>query len=70
MNMDVDKWPFVLNLTAIEAGCIMEALATKAAEDRSKARDLEYENNSLRNRTADLETRVRIIEQSIKKEDE
>ena len=65
MDMDVDKWPFVLNLTAIEAGCIMEALATKAAEDRSKARDLEYENNSLRNRTTELESRVGKIEMSL-----
>ena len=65
MNMDVDKWPFVLNLTAIEAGCIMEALATKAAEDRSKARDLEYENNSLLNRTTELESRVGKIEMSL-----
>ena len=68
MNMDVDKWPFVLNLTAIEAGCIMEALATKATEDRRKAQDLEYENNSLRNKTDDLEQRVREIELSITKE--
>lgn len=65
MDMDVDKWPFVINLTAIEAGCIMEALATKATEDRSKARDLEYENNSLRNRTTELESRVGKIEMSL-----
>ena len=65
MNMDVDKWPFVLNLTAIEAGCIMEALATKATEDRRKAQDLEYENNSLCNRTTELESRVGKIEMSL-----
>ena len=65
MNMDVDKWPFVLNLTAFEAGCIMEALATKATEDRRKAQDLEYENNSLRNRTTELESRVGKIERSL-----
>ena len=65
MNMDVDKWPFVLNLTAIEAGCIMEALATKATEDRRKAQDLDYENNSLRNLTTELESRVGKIEMSL-----
>jgi hypothetical protein len=65
MNMDVDKWPFVLNLTAIEAGCIIEALATKATEDRRKAQDLEYENNSLLNRTTELESRVGKIEMSL-----
>ena len=65
MNLDVDKYPFVLNLTAIEAGCIMEALATKATEDRRKALDLEYENNSLRNRTTELESRVDKLEMSL-----
>ena len=65
MNLDIDKWPYVLNLTAIEATCVIEALAAKATEDRRRAIDTEYENNELRNKTDDLEKRVRTIELSI-----
>ena len=63
-----DKIAMIVNLTVHEAQSVIEALATKATEAEAQARDFEYENNSLSNRTTDLESRVRKIEESIYKE--
>jgi len=62
LNFEQDKIPVIANLSVIEIQSVIEALATKATKEKEQAREVGYENNSLRNRTADLETRVRIIE--------
>lgn len=65
MDLGIDKWPYCLDLTALEVQCVIEALATKATEEKRKSRELEYENNSLSNRTTELESRVGKIERSL-----
>lgn len=62
MDMATDKWPFCLNMTVYEAVSVIEALATKCTAARNEANDLRYENNSLREKTNDLDSRVRLIE--------
>lgn len=62
MDMATDKWPFCLNMTAYEAGSVIEALATKCTAAQNEANDLRYENNNLREKTDDLDSRVRLIE--------
>lgn len=68
LNFSKDKIPVLVNLTVTEAQSVIEALATKATKEAERAREFESENNSLSDRTYDLENRVRIIEQSINKE--
>ena len=68
LSFDRDKIPMLVNLTVREAQSVIEALATKATAEAAQAREFEIENNSLINRTTDLESRVREIELAIDKE--
>ena len=52
-------------MTVRESGLVIEALATKCAAAQRKADDLSYENNGLREKTIDLESRVKEIERKI-----
>jgi hypothetical protein len=65
MDMATDKWPFCLNMTVYEAGSVIEALATKCTAVQNEANDLRYENNGLREKTNELDSRVRLIERKI-----
>ena len=60
-----DKFPYTLQMTVGEAGLVIEALATKCAAAQSKANDLSYENDGLREKTIDLESRVKEIERKL-----
>ena len=60
-----DKFPYMLQMTVRESGLVIEALATKCAAAQRKADDLSYENNGLREKTIDLESRVKEIERKI-----
>ena len=68
MDLGTDKQPFCLDMTVYEAGCVIEALATKCTAARNEANDLRYENNGLRDRMSEIESRVSGIERTIKKE--
>ena len=68
MDMGTDKWPYGINMTVYEAACVIEALATKCSAAKNESDDLRYENNSLRDRTHELETRVSNIERKINRE--
>ena len=70
MDQGTDKWPYGLNMTVHEAACVIEALATKCSTTQNESRDLRYENNSLREKTCELELRVSNIERNIKQEGE
>lgn len=68
MDLGTDKWPYGLNMTVYEAACVIEALATKCSAAQRESNDLRYENNSLRDKTFELESRVSTIERKIEKE--
>ena len=70
MDLGKDKAPFYLDMTVFEAGCVIEALATKCVAARNEANDLRYENNGIRDKVREIESRVSGIERMLKREED